>query len=243
MDVVTDQLLEARSAHRRRDWSTSYAAFVRVDGMSSMTLDDLDAFASAAWRLGHAGEAVRLAERVYDRLTRADPMAAARKATELSLEWRTRGHEAVARGWTDKARVLLIGATTGGIHGYVAYLDAVTAYSASDVPAFVRSAELLRDTAVETGDTALTVLGRVLMGVSALLDSRTTEGYRLLDDALMPVLDERVPIEWAGDAYRIVLSSGPRLADDGHVAAWTQSMERWCELTGVAQELVSGLRR
>jgi hypothetical protein len=40
-----------------------------------------------------------------------------------------------------------------------------------------------------------------------------------------------------------VLSSGPRLADDGHVAAWTQSMERWCELTGVAQELFSGLRR
>jgi hypothetical protein len=243
MDVLTDQLLEARSAHLRRDWGTSYAAFVRVDGMSSMTLDDLDAYAAAAWRLGHAGEAVRLAERVYDRLTRADPAAAARKAAELGLEWRTRGHEAVALSWVDKARVLLIGAPKGGVHGYVAYLDAVTAFSAADLAAFVRSAEILRDTAVETGDVALTVLGRVLMGVSALLDTRTTEGYRLLDDALTPVVDERVPIEWAGDAYRIVLSSGPRLADDGHVAVWTRAMERWCELTGVAQELIIGPRR
>jgi hypothetical protein len=243
MDALADHLLEARSAHHRRDWSTSYAAFVRVDGMGSMALDDLDAYASAAWRLGHAGEAVRLAERVYDRLTRADPTAAARKAAELGLEWRNRGHDAVARGWVDKARVLLIGAPTGSAHGYVAYLDAVTAFSAADLAAFARSAEMLRDTAVETGDVALSVLGRALMGISALLDSRTTEGYRLLDDALMPVVDERVPIEWAGDAYRIVLSSPPRFADDGHVAAWTQSMEHWCELTGVAQELIRGLRR
>jgi hypothetical protein len=101
MDVTTDHLLEARSAHLRRDWSTSYAAFVRVDGMGSMTLDDLDAYAVAAWRLGHAGEAVRLAERVYDRLTRADPIAAARKAAELGLEWRTRvTTRSPAVGWT-----------------------------------------------------------------------------------------------------------------------------------------------
>jgi hypothetical protein len=243
MDVTTDQLLEARSAHLRRDWSTSYAAFVRVDGMGSMTLDDLDAYAAAAWRLGHAGEAVRLAERVYDRLTRADPIAAARKAAELSLEWRTRGHDSVARGWVDKARVLLIGAPRGGTHGYVAYLDAVTALSAADVSAFTRSSEILRDTAIEAGDVTLTVLGRVLEGVSALLESRTAEGYRLLDDALMPVVDERVSIEWAGDAYRIVLSSGAGLADDGHVAEWRQSLQRWCEVTAVAQELIVGPRR
>jgi hypothetical protein len=243
MDLLTDQLLEARSAHRRRDWSTSYAAFVRVDGMGSMALDDLDAYASAAWRLGHAGEAVRLAERVYDRLARTDPIAAARKAAELGLQWRTRGHDAVARGWVEKARVLLIGAPTGGAHGYVAYLDAVTALSAADIAALARSADMLRDNAVETGDAALSVLGGVVMGVSALLDSRTAEGCRLLDDVLMPVVDERVPIEWAGDAYRIVLSSGFRFADDRHVAAWTQSMERWCELTGVARELISGRPR
>jgi hypothetical protein len=101
----------------------------------------------------------------------------------------------------------------------------------------------LRDTAIETGDVTLTVLGRVLEGVSALLESRTAEGYRLLDDALMPVVDERVSIEWAGDAYRIVLSSSARLADDEHVAGWTQSLRRWCDVTAVAQELVIGPRR
>lgn len=243
MELSNDQLVEARSAHQRRDWSTSYAAFVRIDGVRSMTLDDLDAYASAAWRVGHAREAVRLAERVYARLARTDPIAAARKAAELGLQWRTRGHDTVARGWVEQARVLLVGAPTGGAHGYVAYLDAVTALSAADLAALARSAAVLRDTAVETGDAALSVLERVVTGVYALLDARPAEGYRLLDDALIPVMDERLPIEWAGDAYRVVLGSGPRWADDQHVAAWTQSLARWCELTGVASELITDLPR
>jgi hypothetical protein len=243
MDLLNDHLVEARDAHRRCDWSTSYAAFVRVDAMGSMALDDLDAYASAAWRLGHASEAVRLAERVYDRLARADSNAAARKAAEVGLEWLVRGHDAVARGWIDKARVLLIGAPTSGARGYVAYLDAVTAFSATDVAALTRSADTLQRAAGQTGDAALSVLGRVVAGLSALLDSRTADGCRLLDEALLPVVDDRVPLEWAGDVYRVVLSSGRPFADAGHVAGWTQSMQRWCELTGVKQELISGLRR
>jgi hypothetical protein len=243
MDLLNDHLIKARDAHRRRDWSTSYSAFVRVDAVASMSLDDLDAYASAAWRLGHASEAVRLAERVYDRLARTDSTAAARQAAEVGLEWLVRGHDAVARGWIDKARVLLIGVPTSGAHGYVAYLEAVTAFSATDVAGLADSADTLQDAVGQTGDAALSVLGRVVAGLSALLDSRTAEGCRLIDEALLPVVDDRVPFEWAGAAYRVVLSSAPRFVEGGRVAAWTQSMHDWCELTGVTQELISGLRR
>ncbi len=93
MDTLTDHLSMARSAYRRREWSASYTAFVRADAVGSMALDDLDAFATAAWLLGHGREAARLAERVYDRSARTDPAAAAMKAASLSMMWRSRGHE------------------------------------------------------------------------------------------------------------------------------------------------------
>src|SRR6478735_6244566 len=109
MNTVVDYLAEARDAYRRNDWQASYAAFVRADGLGPMPIDDLDAYSAAAWRIGHRREAVRLAERTYDRLVRADPAAAAMKATVLALQWHARGHQAVSRLWRDRARGLLAG--------------------------------------------------------------------------------------------------------------------------------------
>lgn len=239
MDVLTDHLAEARSAHQRHDWRGSYAAFVRADGFGPMALADLDAYATAAWRLGQGREAVRLAERVYRQLVRTDPGAAARKATVLGLEWLARGHDVVALGWADTARLLLVDVLPAdGARGYLAYLDAAAAIATADASRLAEAAVTLRDNAVQSGDATLTVLGQAVDGVSALVASQPHDGCRLLDQALLPVVDERVPFEWAWDVYRVVLAVGRRHADQDHVVAWTQSMRRWCELTGVAEDLI-----
>lgn len=231
MDTLIDYLAQARDAYRRRDWRASYAAFVRADGLGPMPTDDLDAYGVAAWRLGHRGEAVRLAERTYDRLVRTDPAAAAMKATLLALQWHARGHPAVSRLWADRARRLLAGGTAS-THGYLAYLDAAAALAVDDAAALTRAATVLRQTASSAMDTTLAVLGQVIDGFAALLESRVAEGYRLLDDALVPVLDERVVPEWAGDVYRLVLRSG-RQVDAQHRQVWGESMRRWVVITGV----------
>jgi len=239
MDVLTDHLAEARIAHQRRDWRGSYAAFVRADGFGPMALADLDAYATAAWRLGQGREAVRLAERVYRQLVRTDPGAAARKATVLGLQWLARGHDVVALGWADTARLLLVDVPADGARGYLAYLDAATAIATADAARLAESVVVLRDNAVRSGDAALIVLSQAVDGVSALMESRRHDGCRLLDEALLPVVDERVPFEWAGDVYRLVQTVGRRHADHDHVVVWTQSMQRWCELNAVAQDLIS----
>ena len=139
MDTLIDYLVEGRNAHQRYDWRASYSAFVRADGLGPMPTDDLDAYSVAAWRIGRGSEAVRLAERTYDRLVRTDPAGAAMKAAVLGLEWHARGHYAVSRHWTDRARGLLAGSPVSGMHGYLAYLDAVTALAAGDSTALTRS--------------------------------------------------------------------------------------------------------
>lgn len=243
MDTITDHLAEARSAHRRNDWHASYAAFVRVDGLGSMHTDDLDAYAAAAWRLGHGSEAVRLAERTYDRHVRTDPAAAAMKATDLGLEWQARGHAALARAWADRAHALLAGSPGGAARGYLAYLDAVIAIGTGDTVTAARANSDLHGTVEDSGDGSVAVLGRVLDGVIALHESRLADGYRHLDDVLLPVLDERLPLEWGGDVYRQVLRIAGRL-DTQHRQAWTQSMRQWCLITRVVIDVdVAGQQR
>lgn len=232
MDAVIDLLAEAREAYRRNDWRVSYAAFVRMDGVGPLTLDDLDAFGAAAWRLGRGNEAVRLTERAYDRMVRTDPAAAAMKATILSLQWRVRTHEALSRIWADRARALIAAAPSSRTLGYLAYLDAAAALSERDALALTRAARVLRQAAADAGDTTLDVLSQVVDGVAALLESRVADGYQMLDKALLPVLDERVPPEWAGDVYRLVLRADGQ-ADAHHREAWTESMHRWVVVTGV----------
>jgi hypothetical protein len=236
MNVLIDYLAEARTAHRRHDWRASYAAFERADGIGPMPTDDLDAYSVAAWRIGRGGEAVRLAERTYDRLVRTDPAGAAMTAAVLGLEWHARGHLAVSRQWTDRARRLLAGAPVSGTHGYLAYLDAVTALTARDSAALTGAASALRDLAAETADATLSVLTKVVDGLRALLESNDAEGYRLLDGALLPTLSEQVPLEWAGDVYRLVLRTGGEV-DARHRRAWTESMHRWSVTTQVVIEI------
>ena len=232
MDTLIDYLTEARSAHLRNDWHASYTAFVRADGLGPMPTDDLDAYSVAAWHLGHGSEAVRLTERTYDRLVRTDPAAAAMKAALLALQWRAREQQAVARQWADRARGLLAGVSTSGTHGYLAYFDAATALDEDDAAALTRAAATLRQTVANTVDATLAVLSRVVDGIAALRQARVDDGYRLLDDALLPVLDDQVRLEWAGDVYRVVLRSGGQ-ADAQHRQAWTESMRRWVVITGV----------
>ena len=236
MDTLIDFLAEARSAHQRNDWGASYAAFVRADELGPMPTDDLEAYSAAAWRIGRGSEAVRLAERAYDRLVRTDPAAAAMKAAELGLGWHARGHEAVSRQWADRARGLLAGGPAGGIHGYLAYLDAVTALDVGDTARAMRAAAALRDTAAGMADATLSVLATVVDGVTAMLESRVAEGYRLLDDALLPMLDEHVPLDWAGDVYRLVLRPVGG-ADAQHRAAWAESLQRWVVVTRVVIDI------
>ena len=90
--------MTARTAHVRRDWQASYAAFTRASEEASLSIDDLDAMAAAAWRLGHGKESLRVAERVFStKLARTDTPSAAMKAVELALAWLTRGDLNIGR--------------------------------------------------------------------------------------------------------------------------------------------------
>lgn len=220
----------ARTAYRRNDWRTSYESFSRVDGVQALDTDDLAVYAAAAWRQGHGRESVRINELVHTRLLRTDPVQAAMKAAELGLAWLARGHLALARSWAQRARVLLDGVPETTAHGYLAYLLAVTAADAGDHEQFGTATKQLAAVAKNLDDAALTALARALAGTAAAA-AGDPAGYLALDQVLLPVFDEPVPVEWAADVYRRALNLAHRQGAAERVKSWTQSMQRWCDAT------------
>lgn len=220
----------ARTAYRRNDWHTSYESFSRVDGLQTLDTDDLAVFASAAWRQGHGRESVRINERVHTRLLRTDPVQAAMKAAELGLAWLARGHLALARSWAQRARILLDGVPETAAHGYLAYLIAVTAADAGESDQFSAAARQLTAVAENLDDAALVTLARALTGMADAV-AGDAAGYQALDEVLVPVIGEPVPMEWAADVYRRALNLAHRQGADDRVGSWTESMQRWCDAT------------
>lgn len=221
-------LLEARAAHSRADWAAAYQAYLRAEALGPMTLDDLDAYATSAWRRGHSREALRLSERVYGQLVRTDPASAAMKAVDIALEWLTRGDLNIAQGWMNRARRLLADTANGSTHCYLAYLDVVVAVVEQDPVELARRAERMRQLCETVDDPALGSLSLVAQAIAALHQGRVADGYALVDEALLPLLAGYVRVEWAGDIYCVVLNLCHKLADHPRMRAWTQSMERWC---------------
>ena len=99
-------LVAARVAYRDGMWDVSYSEFSRASAVAPLSVDDLDAMASAAWRLGHAREALRVAELVYLRLVRTDVNSAPVKTVALGEAWLAHGHQQIGQGWFDRARGL-----------------------------------------------------------------------------------------------------------------------------------------
>lgn len=228
MDLLTDHLAEARAAHRRGDWSASCAAFARADGVGPMSLDDVEAFAIAAWRIGHANEAVRLSERVYDRMVRTDPVAASMAALYVALQWLTRGDVNIGRGWADRARRLIAGSAVGPTHGYLAYLDTVVAVRNGDLDELPMRAAVVGDTCKSLEDRSLASLSLLARALAAFYGGRVDEGHVLVDRALPEVESGELRLEWAGDVYGLLLHARRGLPDSPSTREWVDSMARWC---------------
>ncbi len=176
-DTQTDLLFAARAAHQRRDWAASYRAFDLAGRHAPLHTDDLDAFAFAAWRLGHIKESSRAAERVFAELTRADPAAAAMKANELALAWLVRGDINIGQGWMNRARRLLANEEESPAHGYLTYLDAAVAAITQDLDTLTVRVQALREMSGRLDAPAISALGLIAGGYRS--DPARTDGRRL----------------------------------------------------------------
>ncbi len=194
-----------RRAYTAADWRTAFAEFSRARESVQLDVDDLAHLSRSAWLLSLVQECLQLSEeafRGYLDEERVDD--AAMCALVLSLQWLTRGEIAVGSGWLNRARRLLAELPDRPAHGYLAYMDGMLALEEAGPPPIDAIARL-EGLARRFGDPALESLWLALSGVSELRHGDKTRGFAQLDEAMLPVLAGRVPVEWAGDIYCTVI--------------------------------------
>lgn len=225
-DAYAALMAAGRAAYARRDWAACHEAFARAAEGAALSTDDLNAMATAAWQVGRGREALRTAEQVFTRLVRTDPGSAAMKSVELALGWFTRGDLTIAQDWMNRTRRLLSGSAGVPTHGYLAYLDAMMADSPDALAEQVRT---LRELSARLQHPAVTALCHTVEAQQAILEARMADAYDRIDEAMLPVLADQLPVDWAGEIYWVVLDRCHRLADLPRLQDWTVSMRRWCD--------------
>jgi DNA-binding NarL/FixJ family response regulator len=228
--VVSAQLQQARDAYGRGRWDLAHAGFAEVAATSPLEVDDLAAYADAAWWLGRNDESLALSEQVYRRCLQGERApAAARLAVEIGFLWLLRGEETIGSGWISRAHRLLADAPECAEHGYLRYLDVLAALGEA---AFDRAIAGARDMAVlarRHDDPTLEAIALVLEGVATVRSGRVARGLAICDEAMLPVRVGDVTPNWAGNLYCQVMGLCFELADVARARAWTDATERWCD--------------
>lgn len=197
--------------------------------------------AEALWWTGSQREAMGLFEDAYGRyLAEGRAEQAARTAVELGLLWAVAAEEAISQAWTSRARRLLSELPECPVHGYLLYLEANIALSALAEPPSAELCEQVRGIGRRHGAPELECLGLALHGLALVHAGRVEEGFAALDEAMLPVVADRIPLLWAGDVYCLVIHVCYQLADLRRMRAWTTAMQRWCDRRG-EQRLYRGV--
>ncbi|WP_445166998.1 LuxR C-terminal-related transcriptional regulator [Mycolicibacterium sp. Dal123E01] len=223
-----DELETARDAYANGDWRTAYDAFTRAQETEDLNTDDLSSFGLAAWRLGHGRHSMQLSEQAFNRLNAAnDTPKAAMKAVEVALQWFNGGDLTITRVWINRARRLHDKQPDDRVLAYLLYLDSLVAIDEGRNDVAADLAHQLEEVTTRLDDPGFNALCFTASGVTMLPFARTSEAFAQLDEAMMPVLADQVPVDWAGDIYCAVIHECHRLADLTRMKTWFDAMEVW----------------
>src|SRR5919201_2854052 len=122
MTVAQDSPIDAaKAAFARRAWRDALDLYGRADRETTLTADDLAAFAEVAWWCGRPEDATRLRERAYaDYVAAGDPEHAALQAIALADENANRQATTIAAAWLARAERLVRDRRESGAAGHLA---------------------------------------------------------------------------------------------------------------------------
>lgn len=226
--AADDELSAARDAYVHGDWRAAYDHFTAAQQDQELTTDDLSSFGLAAWRLGHGRHSMQLSEQAFNRLNAAnDVPGAAMKAVEVALQWFNGGDLTITRVWLSRVRRLHDKQPDDQILAYLLYVDSLVAIDEGRNDVAKDLADQLQEVTQRLGDPGFNALCSTASGVTMLPFARTNEAFAQLDEAMMPVLADQVPVDWAGDIYCAVIHECHRLADLSRMKTWFEAMEVW----------------
>ncbi|GFJ93472.1 hypothetical protein Prum_071140 [Phytohabitans rumicis] len=228
MDEHMHSLTQAREAYAARDWATAALRFDAVP-TGQLAADDLADYADAVWWLGRIEDNLRLSAAACDAfLADSRPVEAAGAALVLGVLHLARGDEPQGMGWIGRAGHLLEGVPVCPVHGLLLHLTGVEpSLQAGQPAAAVDAARQVRDLGRRLGQPDLVAIGLNGEGRALIRSGHVIDGLRLLDEAMIAVLDGELAPFVSGTLYCHTITACHEVVDVRRMARWTDLAERW----------------
>ena len=220
---------QGREAGRPPAWADVYESLSRPDESDSLSGDDLELLAAAAYLLGNADECRQALERAHRaHLSTGDTRRAARCVFWVAFTSLLEGNLAQASGWLSRAhRVLEPEKNESAEQGLLLLPDAVLAAAAGDYASAEAGAARAAEIGARLGDADLLALALHFQGRALVKEGRAREGLALLDEAMVAVVANEVWQPVAGNIYCSMIDACLEISDLRRAHEWTTALTAW----------------
>jgi class 3 adenylate cyclase/ATP/maltotriose-dependent transcriptional regulator MalT len=219
----------AREALDRHAWGEAYEVMADADHAGDLAPDDLEVLAQSAWWVGQQDTARDAWERAYTLHAKAgDKLAAANAAAQLAFNLLGAGYPSVLNGWVNRAERLLQGAPEQPVHGLLAVVRGMTAFTGGDLDIAAAAGRRALELGTAFGIPDLQAMGLHLEGRALVAQGRVEEGMALLDEATAAAVSGELSPQVTGRVYCSTVSACWGVADYRRAGEWADAAERWC---------------
>ncbi len=231
MSRMRENLRAGNQAFERSDWHEAFDALGAAEAAGTLSPEDLERLAEAAWWIGKSEECIKLRERVYTLyLAGGEALRAAAVAIAVAEDYFHKLARSVAHGWLQRAERHLEGLPESSQHGWMARSKAMLALG--EEKDFER-AWALAGTALEIGrrqgDRDLQMLALQDRGRMLVSQGRVAEGMAAIDEAMAASASGQIGARTTGRIYCNMMSTCERLADYRRAREWNEAARQWCE--------------
>lgn len=229
-----DQLLAAAGAAvAERAWEEARGLYEQALG-DEESAEALEGFAAASWWLDDVDAAIGARERAYLlRRERGETLEAARLAGLLAWDFgASRGANAVANGWLQRARRLVADLEPSAEHAWLPLIEA-SFHLDSDPAEVLRLSTEAAEQAAALGGLDIEMPARTLQGLALVSLGRVAEGTRLLDEGTAAATAGELydPIAIGSCCCNMIIAC-ERTRDFDRAGQWCERLAAYCERTG-----------
>jgi len=243
MNVVA-VLEQAREAHSRQAWADACDAFLALDAVSPLAIEDLERLGEAADLLGRGDEAIRVLQRAYQAHVGAGQIGAAvRCAFWLWHALMFKTEFAAAGGWVVRAGRLTETRPECAQRGYLLIPEAERRHGEGDNAAAFATAGRAAELGARCQDRDLVTVATHIQARALIKQGRVEEGLALLDEAMLGITAGETSPRVTGWIYCSTISTCHELHEVRRAREWTTALNAWCDALPQLSGAFSGICR
>jgi DNA-binding CsgD family transcriptional regulator len=227
--AADDDLVRGRDAGRRLAWAEAYSALTEADLSVSLTGEDLELMACAAYLLGRLDQCHQALQRAqHAHVADGRPARAARCVFWIAFTLLLQGDIAQAGGWLGRAgRLVEHEPTDCAERGLLLLPESVRAAIAGDFATSEQAAAQAAEIGALAGDADLLALALHFQGRALVKAGRVHDGVALLDEAMVAVVAGEVWPPVAGNIYCSMIDACQEMFDLRRADEWTAALSDW----------------